>query len=427
IELKDYKFSSKFKKACRPDVQTHCPKAKSKPEVIECLSGEVRKAIFGEKDHKISEECRAQLHVEKIRQAEDIQFDPKLYDACSKDVEKLCLHVHKDGPAAVLECLKKSEGDLSDGCSKMIFEREKEEVGDAELDVRLFKMCKPMIKKFCMDVPPDKILHCLEKHKREMVKEDECRTLVFTRQKNALKDVDLMPGLAKACRRDIIKFCYDATNNDQIIPSLKKNIEELSGDCQEFIVDLVKEAALDYRLNPSLAKECSDEIDTLCPDVHPGHGEVMECLKEHYKKIDNAKCRAEFKEVLFEERTDIMADPVLHDACSRSVTKHCDGVSHGRGRILQCLMGILEKGQIVERECRNILNSRKQIWTGFGVPVPEHLTDLASVVSSCPRGKYFFIGFSCALAIIFIAGLIYRRLTKRVTSEAKYRQITVDA
>ncbi|CAB4023099.1 Golgi apparatus 1-like isoform X1, partial [Paramuricea clavata] len=29
IELKDYKFSSKFKKACRPDVQTHCPKAKS--------------------------------------------------------------------------------------------------------------------------------------------------------------------------------------------------------------------------------------------------------------------------------------------------------------------------------------------------------------------------------------------------------------
>jgi hypothetical protein len=24
-----------------------------------------------------------------------------------------------------------------------------------------------------MDVPPNKILHCLEKHKREMVKEDE--------------------------------------------------------------------------------------------------------------------------------------------------------------------------------------------------------------------------------------------------------------
>ena len=40
----------------------------------------------------------------------------------------------------------------------------------------------------------------------------------------------------------------------------------------------------------------------------------------------------EIKEALIEERTDIMADPVLHEACSRSVTKHCDGVSHGRGR-----------------------------------------------------------------------------------------------
>ena len=39
-----------------------------RPEVIECLSGEVRQAIVGEKDHKISEECRAQLHVEKMRQ-----------------------------------------------------------------------------------------------------------------------------------------------------------------------------------------------------------------------------------------------------------------------------------------------------------------------------------------------------------------------
>ena len=108
------------------------------------------------------------------------------------------------------------------------------------------------------------------------------------------------------------------------------------------------------------------QIDSLCHDINPGHGEVMECLKENYKKIDNPKCRAvssiikfvcitmsqwqifhtfvhvvfcifslliqEIKEALIEERTDIMADPVLHEACQRSVTKHCDDISHGRGR-----------------------------------------------------------------------------------------------
>ena len=421
IEIKNYQFSSKFKKECRKDVQTHCPDAKTKPEVIECLSGEIRKAIVGDADHKISEECREQLHVEKLRQAEDIQFDPKLYGVCENDVKRLCLHVHKDGPAAVLECLKQAEGELSPKCARKVFEREKAEVADAELDVRLFKVCKTMIKKYCMDVRPNKMLQCLEKHKREMAKDDECRTLIFTRQKNALKDVELIPGLGKACRRDISKFCHKITNNDQVIPCLKKNIKDLSGDCEEFIVELEKEAALDYRLNPSLAKACEQEIDSLCRDINPGHGEVMECLKENYKKIDNHKCRAEIKEALIEERTDIMADPVLHEACQRSVAKHCADISHGRGRILQCLMSVLEKGKIMERECRNVLKSRKEMWTGFGVAHPESLTDLASVVSSSPRRNYFFIVFSCALAIIFLGGLISGRLSKRVTRDAKNR------
>ena len=39
-----------------------------RPEVIECLSGEVRQAVVKETDHKISENCRAQLKVEKLRQ-----------------------------------------------------------------------------------------------------------------------------------------------------------------------------------------------------------------------------------------------------------------------------------------------------------------------------------------------------------------------
>jgi hypothetical protein len=47
----------------------HC-----RPEVIECLSGEVRKAVVGDNDHKISEECRKQLRVEKLRQVRMLAF-----------------------------------------------------------------------------------------------------------------------------------------------------------------------------------------------------------------------------------------------------------------------------------------------------------------------------------------------------------------
>ena len=41
-----------------------------RPDVIECLSTEVRKAIVDDTGHKISDECRSQLQVEKLRQVE---------------------------------------------------------------------------------------------------------------------------------------------------------------------------------------------------------------------------------------------------------------------------------------------------------------------------------------------------------------------
>ena len=37
---------------------------------MECLSTEVRKAIVNDAGHKISDECRSQLQVEKLRQVE---------------------------------------------------------------------------------------------------------------------------------------------------------------------------------------------------------------------------------------------------------------------------------------------------------------------------------------------------------------------
>ncbi|XP_046842726.1 Golgi apparatus protein 1-like isoform X2 [Xenia sp. Carnegie-2017] len=421
IEMKDYRFSSKFKKACRQDVQDNCNTAKSKADVIKCLSLKVRSAVVDGEKHTISGECRKQLNVEKLRQAEDIKFDPELYGACADDVKKLCIHKHENGPAAVLECLKEFQDQLSDDCSRRIFEREKKEVSNPKLDVRLFKVCKPLIKKFCKDVSPNKILHCLEEHKRDMGDYEECREMVFTRQKNALKDIELMPGLAKACHKDIKDFCHEVTHNDQIIPCLKKNIKKLSSNCEEFVVNLEKEAALDYRLNPSLAKACADEIEAHCSDINPGHGEIMECLRNNYQDIKNTKCRAEIKEALIEERTDIMADPLLHETCFRAATRFCHEISHGRGRILQCLLDALEKGQINKGECKTMLKSRKEMWSGFQLPPPESFIELAAVINTSPQRNYFFIVFSCVLAIIFVGGLVSGRLTKRVAREVKNR------
>ena len=39
-------------------------------------------------------------------------------------------------------------------------------------------------------------------------------------------------------------------------------------------------------------------------------------------------------------------------------------------------MRVLEKGKIAERECRNVLKSRKEMWTGFGVMYLSILTSI---------------------------------------------------
>jgi hypothetical protein len=44
-------------------------------------------------------------------------------------------------------------------------------------------------------------------------------------------------------------------------------------------------------------------------------------------------------------------------------------------------MGVLQKGKIVERECRNVLKSRKEMWTGFGVMYSSSFRNILAMAS----------------------------------------------
>ena len=63
------------------------------------------------------------------------------------------------------------------------------------------------------------------------------------------------------------------------------------------------------------------------------------------------------------------------------------------------------------------------IWTNFVLQVapPETIGDLAVAISASPSKNYFFVIFATCLALIFVGGLVFGRLSKRIKREVKDR------
>ena len=110
ISLKDYRFSFKFKEACRKDIASHCstdPQTnevlRSKADIVGCLSEIARNDVLTEKDPKtLSVPCLNQLQFQLLQKHSSIKLNPKVARSCSRAIKLYC----PVGKGNVLECLK---------------------------------------------------------------------------------------------------------------------------------------------------------------------------------------------------------------------------------------------------------------------------------------------------------------------------------
>ncbi|XP_034385689.1 Golgi apparatus protein 1-like [Cyclopterus lumpus] len=436
VQMKDFRFSYKFKMACKEDVLRLCPNIKKKVDVVICLSTTVKNDTLQEaREQRVSLKCRKQLRVEELEMSEDIRLEPELYDPCKSDISRLCPNV-AFGNAQMIECLKEQKKQLSQRCHQRIFRLQEVEMTDPELDYQLMRVCKQMIKRFCTDADARNVLQCLKQNKNSELMDPKCKQMITKRQITQNTDYRLNPVLRKSCRADIPKFCQPILNKasddseleGQVISCLKLKYadQRLSPDCEDQIRVILQESALDYRLDPQLQMHCTDEISRLCMEEAAAQeqtGQVEECLKVNLLKIKQEACKKEVLNMLKESKADIFVDPVLHTACALDLKHHCAAITPGRGRQMSCLMEALQDKRVrLQPECKKRLQDRIDMWSYAAKVAPaEGFSDLAVQVMTSPSKNYILLMIALSVCVLFLVGLLCGRITKQVTRELKDR------
>ncbi|XP_069757261.1 Golgi apparatus protein 1 isoform X2 [Narcine bancroftii] len=436
IQMKDFRFSYKFKMACKEDVLKLCPNIKKKVDVVFCLSTTVRNdTLQDNKEQRVSIKCRKQLRVEELEMTEDIRLEPDLFVSCKTDIDKYCQNI-PFGNAQVVECLKDAKRFLSNRCHDKIFKLQETEMSDPELDYTLMRVCKQMIKRYCSDADSKNVLQCLKQNKNAELMDPKCKQMITKRQITQNTDYRLNPVLRKACKADIPKFCQSVLNTvkdgkeleGQVVSCLKMKYadQRLSSDCEDQIRVIIQESALDYRLDPQLQIHCTKEINTLCAEEAAAQeqtGQVEECLKINLLKVTGEACKREILNMLQESKADIFVDPVLHAACSLDIRHHCASILPGKGRQMSCLLDTLEDKTVrLQPDCKKRLQDRQEMWSYAAKVAPaEGFADLAYQVMISPSKNYLMGLLMLGVCVLFLLGMTCGRITKRVTRELKDR------
>lgn len=425
ISLKDYHFTLKFKRACKDYVSRFCPGARDKAEVVRCLSEVIRNETLTDSKSRVSKECHQQLKAQLLQQRESIELNPALKSNCSDDILKYCSQV-QPGNAKVLECLIIHKYNLSTACRKRIFSVERQEIADSWVDYTLLSTCKTMIQKYCNKSEPP--LSCLQKYKYKSEFDYKCRAVVLRRLSDSNTNYQLNPALQIDCRRDISTYCSEALSlksdpkhlEDKVINCLKIQFRngKLDMKCRNQVISILREAAMNYQLNPLLATLCSSEIKQLCDTDgdNIGKGEVEECLKEALKngQIKNTLCKLEIVELLQESKADVRADPHLYKSCNKDMAQHCSSVAEGNGRQLDCLIKIVQEApHMLTKHCEETLKERIEMYKIIPEPKVESLSQLYGQVSHSPSKKYFIVVALTFIGMIFITGMFCGRAMRR--------------
>jgi len=125
------------------------------------------------------------------------------------------------------------------------------------------------------------VLECLKRnHAARNVTDEACAADITRRMASSASDIRGDAPLVAACASDLKSHCAEVTPGEgKLWACLEKYESVLSPSCAAKLSERSQWAGEDWRANPKIAAACAAEASSLCADVKPGRGRVVECLR----------------------------------------------------------------------------------------------------------------------------------------------------
>lgn len=241
---------------CKSMVLKYCTNAEEK-SALDCLKQHRDEQGFDKKCHMV-------VVKRMIVQNQDYRFNPKLQEACSRNIADYCSDIvaHEKEQdtlnGKVVNCLKGKfrEGKLTNKCKKEVTDILQDQALNYKLNPLLQELCSKEIQVLCRpraekagessdesgdDEDHGEVEECLKQAflNRQIITK-ECRVEVATLIQEAKADIHVDPLLQRACTIDLLKFCSKVVSGDgrqlkclQVV--LSDDEQKLEEDCRTML------------------------------------------------------------------------------------------------------------------------------------------------------------------------------------------------
>merc|ERR1719334_356174 len=237
------------------------------------------------------------------------------------------------------------------------------------------------------------------------------------------------------------KYCRDIINADnpgqfhegKVLFCLKEkysqNVNLLTRACGRQLQKMIRASNM-VSLDPQIEARCPNSLAKCAigrskPKDKEGEEEIVieqECLYKLWVSntlLDGPDCAESLAIVAESQNRDVKSDQRLFRACSLDLAKFCRDVHSGEGKRFACLVTISKDPVFqLETRCQEIVENRIAMYKVAIKAHPiEQAMELYSAVMQSPDRHYFLFFLLTIVSVIFVFGLCFGRVTKRVGLE----------
>lgn len=418
---RDFRLDSRLYKLCRQDAKKICQapdawylpssgtgnayRPQMKNLVFACLYRHIVQVSSDPSYKSVSRTCSFEVRRVMRERALSVDLDPQIADACLSDLGEHCSD--KTLKSEEMECLEDNLESLRNAeCKKLISEYAEAADVAPELNDIFQLSCAPFWDKYCpqaiqndfkkrkeehgeeanddddendsddddekSDEIGENLMACLVRYKYHPSMDEKCRAGIEHHQLITAKNFTFSHQFSEACKDDVDVRCPLAKENTKksyVVQCLSEYVRNdtfsdakkhrISKPCRKQLKIELLQRSSSIKLDPDLESACKLDVEQKCPNVSPGRGAVIQCLRRNQKDLSENCHKMIFKREQ-EEAQLPMTDYLLMSKCKSMIKRYCVEEMSSPETIFECLQRNKEETNF-DKGCFDAIIAREEL------------------------------------------------------------------